>query len=92
MKTRSMKTRVLPNDAARAESGSAYHSAPPFNSMDRTQLISAVQVRSTPASDGSADESLHIALDRWENDGGRVWTPELAAAACTCIWSKNDAS
>ena len=81
MKTRSIETTVLANGTARAVSVSAYPSARPFDSMEQTRLIPPVRSRSTAASASSGNESLEIALDRWENEGGRVWRPGGIAAA-----------
>lgn len=72
MKTRSMETTVFAKGATRAMSVVAYSAPGPFPCIDGTRLNPAVQSRNTAASTDNAHESLDIALERWENEGGRV--------------------
>ena len=63
-------TTALANRAAREVFASTNASSWPVDSIHRMRLISADRDVRTEAAPRSAIESLDLALDRWENEGG----------------------
>jgi hypothetical protein len=81
MKIRKMVKAASANHAAREAPFSAVPSIWFCHSADRTQWLSTTQGWIAAASADSSQEFQTIALDRWENEGGRVGRPDGVATA-----------
>ena len=79
MKTTSPEKMASANVAARASSFSAAPSRWRSYSVERARRTPADQGRIAAASAGRSDE-ITIALNRWENEGGRVCRSDGVAA------------